>query len=248
MTRFVPTLAALAFLCVAQASAAGPDLRPKLEALSAAGSGEAAYHLGMIHHLGLTGAKKDARRAFELFKLSAARGDPLGAYKLGCYYYGQGEGVVEDDADLALRHKLAAAQAGYSLAQFDVARLYHLRGEPAETLRWLEAAANQGHVESLAALATFHAGDVPDNPIARDPAKAFAYLLKMARSFPDAGPEPTVEEMRKTLPFAVSTEEAKRGEALAAGWREAPTALTLKALSGERAAEQLLADAQRPNG
>ena len=97
------------FIAMAPASAANPSLAPKLTALSDAGSGEAAYHLGMIYHIGAAGVAKDARRAFALFKLSAERGDPMGAYKYGCYFAGQGEGIVGSDPKLAMRYKVIAA-------------------------------------------------------------------------------------------------------------------------------------------
>ena len=122
----IAVLSLLVLLAPVQARAAS-ELASKLTAMSAAGSGEAAYHLGMLYHLGMDGVPKDTRKAFELFKLATERGDPLGAYQYGCYFDGQGEGVVKVDPALALKYKLVAAEAGYALAQEDVAK--HLFAE-----------------------------------------------------------------------------------------------------------------------
>ena len=238
MKRFAPGLAALA-LCTAPAAAAAPDLRPALEALSAKGNGEAAYHLGMIHHLGLNGTPKDARKAFELFQLAAERGDPLGAYKLGCYYDGQGEGIVESDPDLALRYKLVAAEAGYALAQHDVARLYIARKEISETLRWLEAAARQGHAESLAALSAAYMGQVPSTPIEPDAVKGYGYMLLFIRTLPSEASLPAETDLRRQYPGGISDEDADAALAMVSGWTFAPTPLTLKARNGQQAAQRL---------
>lgn len=106
--------AALALLLAPVPSfAAEPQLAQKLTTLTEAGNGEASYYLGMLYHLGMDGVAKDTRKAFALFKQSADRSDPLGAYKYGCYFDGQGEGVVEGDPKLALRYKLVAAEEGY---------------------------------------------------------------------------------------------------------------------------------------
>ena len=97
-------------------------------ALANKGDAEAQYHVGMMHNNGI-GTQKDPRQAFEWFQKSAASNDPLGAYKLGCYYAGQFEGVVPTDANEALKYKLIAAKAGYALAQHDVALLYGQTGK-----------------------------------------------------------------------------------------------------------------------
>ncbi len=73
------------------------------------------------------GVAQDNRRAFALFQAAAEAGDPLAAYKVGCYHAGQFPGVVPQDEEQALRYKLVAAEAGYSLAQVDVANIYMRR-------------------------------------------------------------------------------------------------------------------------
>ena len=50
--------------------------------------------LGMMHNNGMGKNQQDPKQAFEWFQKSTASGDPLGAYKLGCYYGGQGAGIV----------------------------------------------------------------------------------------------------------------------------------------------------------
>ena len=96
-------LAAL-LLCAASPSAAQDgSLTARLEVAAAQGNAEAAYHLGMLYHLGLEGVARDPRRSFEYFQRAAEGGDALGAYNVGCFYAGQGEGVVEPDEALALR-------------------------------------------------------------------------------------------------------------------------------------------------
>src|SRR6187455_3683389 len=73
-------------------------------ALANKGNAEAQYHVGMMYNNGI-GTQRDLKQAFEWFQKSAASNDPLGAYKLGCYYAGQGEGVVAADENEALKYK-----------------------------------------------------------------------------------------------------------------------------------------------
>ena len=61
-------------------------------ALANKGDAEAQY-VGMMYNNGI-GTQRDPRQAFEWFQKSAASNDPLGAYKLGCYYDGQGADIV----------------------------------------------------------------------------------------------------------------------------------------------------------
>ena len=155
---FVPiALAAAAAPALSQAGEAA--LTAELEVLAAKGNAEAAYHAGVAYQMGINGVGKDSKKAFDYFKQSAEGGDPLGAYKLGSFYDGQGEGVVDDDAELALTHKLVAAKAGYSLAQHDVAKFFYEKDQPDQAVEWLIEAAKQGYRESLQALASLHAGE-----------------------------------------------------------------------------------------
>lgn len=214
----------LALVLLASPLHAGPTpLQTKLETLSAAGSGEAAYHLGMLYHMGLNGTPKDPKKAIELFKLSAERGDPFGAYKYGCYFDGQGEGIVESDAKTALRWKLIAAKAGYSRAQEDVAKHLFAEGDETGALKWLETAASQGSPMALGFLGGLYAGlmppEMPAPKVAKDEAKGWAYLLISAREIPEmkSGLE---AELAKLAP-----EVQVRAKTLAVAWKPKPSAL-----------------------
>lgn len=185
----VATLLLLLILSVPGFARSAGELEARLTALSAAGSGEAAYHLGMLYYVGLAGTPKDTRKAFELFKLAAERGDPLGAYKYGCYFDGQGEGIVESDRKMALRWKLVAAKAGYVRAQQDVTRHLFAEGDTPVALRWLEAAAAQGDMMALGALGSLYAGVIPAEmsppKVPKDVGKGWAYLLLSAKGIPE---------------------------------------------------------------
>lgn len=205
----------------------------KLERLAISGNAEAMYHVGMAYHMGL-GVERDYAKALDAFRRSAAAGNPLGAYKLGCYYDGQGGGVLAADPALALRHKLVAAKAGYALAQQDVAAHYGRGGQTDQALVWLERSATQGQPEALLALSRLHQG-APG--IAPDPVRSAAYLRLL---FAERGTE---EERRKLFGAAeAKLTTAQRATVLAQvrNFRIAPTPLTIKANSGQRAAEALV--------
>jgi TPR repeat protein len=231
----------LVWLCAAFA-APGPtppsDLRPRLEALSAKGSGEAAYHLGMLYHLGLDGTPRDLRKAFELFGLAAMRGDPLGAYKLGCYYAGQGGGIVEADPVLALRYKLVAAEAGYSLAQQDVAIMLLGRGEREAGISWLERAAHQGGFTPYLLLSGYYSGEVPELSGAKDAVRQYAFIIL---SLADHGEDLAAlrSSVAKGEGSKLTAEQVAQAEAMVAGWQVERTPVTLKAAAGLGAARRL---------
>jgi TPR repeat protein len=244
MKRAVTTLLLpLALLCAGATAGADPApdrLTARLEALSAQGNGEAAYHLGMIHHLVLGGVPKDARKALELFRLAAERGDPLGAYKLGCYYHGQGEGLVENDVELALRHKLVAAEAGYSLAQRDVGDIYAQRGDYGRALKWYDSAARQADVVAIALVSNLYDPIFYFDGVEPGRALAFAYNLigvRMLRSENELVGRQVEEDLRRRTDPAIIA----RGEPIADAWRPRRTPLTDKTLAGLGSAERLVA-------
>ena len=167
-------------------------------------------------------------RATEWFQKSSASGDPLGAYKLGCYYAGQFAGVVTPDSNEALKYKLISAKAGYALAQNDVAILYDRQGNSEEALKWWKMAGDQGFPDALYSLSrSYSAG----KGAPRDLSLSYAYfkLSKLA-------PKKNVNEMASML----SKPELEKAEKLVSEWSARPTALTLKAMRGVRAAEELL--------
>jgi len=222
---------ALAFSCLlffsmpANANEAGTF--NAMVALANKGDAEAQYHVGMMYNNGI-GTQKDPRQAFEWFQKSAASNVPLGAYKLGCYYDGQGAGIVTSDSDEALKYKLISAKAGYALAQHDVAILYDRRGKSEETLKWWKMAGVQRFPGALDSLSrSYSAG----KGAPKDLSLSYAYfkLSKLA-------PKKNVNEMAAML----SKPELTNAEKLVSEWKPQPTALTLKAMRGITAAEEHL--------
>ena len=231
--RFLTCVVAFALFAGPNSAIAASPLQTRLEMLSNGGNGEAAYHLGMLYHVGLGGVRKDARKAFQLFQLSAGRGDPLGAYKLGCYYDGQGEGIVEFDPKIGLKYKMIAAEAGYALAQHDVGLRLLKEDKLGEAMPWLEAAATQGDNGSLMVLSALYSGDlpaeIPQPP--KDLVKSQAFALLATRGM--EGLESAAKaEARKRL----SADEHKRALSLVAAWREKRSPITEKADKGIAAA------------
>jgi len=207
----------------------------KLRRLAESGNAEATYHLGMAHHVGL-GAARDKRQALAEFRKAADLGDPLAAYKLGCYYDGQGDGLVKDDPALALQYKLIAAHAGYALAQQDVASLYARKGEFETARDWLNKAADQGWGDALAGMASVHNGK---NGLPRDPVIMHAYFqLFLARN---DGSSEAQRQWLADLEKEMSADERDRADAIVRDFKPVPTALTVKGLSGSEAAEKLVA-------
>jgi len=222
---------ALAFSCLLifsmPANANEADIFNAMVALANKGGAEAQYHVGMMHNNGI-GTQKDPRQAFEWFQKSTASNDPLGAYKLGCYYGGQFAGVVTSDLNEALKYKLISAKAGYALAQHDVAVLYHRQGNSEEALKWWKMAADQGLPDALFSLSrSYSAG----KGTPRDISLSYAYF-KLSK----VAPPKNVNEMASML----SKSELEKAEKLVSEWKPQPTALTLKAKRGLGAAEELL--------
>ncbi len=213
------------------------DLAPRLEKLAEAGDAEALYHLGMFHHMGV-GMPRDQQKALAYFRRAAAAGDPLAAYKLGCFYAGQDE-VLPIDMERALANKLVAARAGYALAQQDVGAIYMERGDAAAAELWLGRAAAQGWPDALFAFASLHNGK---NGLPRDLALVVAYF-ELFLAGREAGPQQrTWLETRRS---ELTPVERGRAEQLVAAFRPAPTPLTIKGLSGQRAAEALVTERGR---
>jgi TPR repeat protein len=200
-------------------------------ALANKGDAEAQYHVGMMYNNGI-GTQRDLRQAFEWFQKSAASNDPLGAYKLGCYYAGQGEGVVAADANEALKYKLIAAKAGYALAQHDVALVYGKQENFEEAMKWSKQSGDQGYPAALYNLSGlyFQGKGTP-----KDLSLAYAYY-KLSKLVPPK----KVNEMTGIL----TQPELAKAEKLVSDWKPQPTALTLKAKQGITAAEEHLKTAR----
>lgn len=196
-------------------------------ALANKGDAEAQYHVGMMYNNGI-GTQRDPRQAFEWFQKSAASNDPLGAYKLGCYYDGQGEDVVAADTNEALKYKLIAAKAGYALAQHDVALLYAKQENFEEAMKWWKLSGDQGFPDALYNLSGlyFQGKGAP-----KDLSLAYAYF-KLSKLVPPK----KVNEMAGIL----TKPELTKADKLVSDWKPQPTALTLKAMRGVKAAEEHL--------
>ena len=201
-------------------------------ALANKGDAEAQYHVGMMYNNGI-GTQRDLKQAFEWFQKSAASNDPLGAYKVGCYYAGQGEGVVAADANEALKYKLIAAKAGYALAQHDVALVYGRQENFEEAMKWSKLSSDQGYPNALYNLSGlyFQGKGAP-----KDLSLAYAYY-KLSKLVPPK----KVSEMTGIL----TQPELAKAEKLVSDWKPQPTALTLKAKQGVTAAEELLKTARK---
>lgn len=222
---------ALAFSCLlilsVPAAANDADTFNAMLALANKGDAEAQYHVGMMHNNGI-GTPEDPKQAFEWFQKSTASNDPLGAYKLGCYYDGQGAGIVTQDANEALKYKLVAAEAGYALAQHDVALLYDRQGNPEQALKWWKRAGDQGYPQALYRLSMAYSAG---KGTPRDLSLSYAYF-KLSQ----LAPKKNVNEMATLL----SRPELEQAEKFVSQWKPQPTALTVKAKTGFRAAEDHL--------
>jgi uncharacterized protein len=222
--RLAAALLLLSTPAIAQIDRAA--LAEKLAPLAEGGNAEAAYHLGMMKLLGIGGAKDEAA-AKALFAAGAEAGDPLAAYKLG--------DLTTDPAE-ALRLKAIAAEAGYALAEHDVARLHFEAGETDLALEWLTRSAQQGEAQALRALASLYNSDA----IPKDGARTFAYYTLFMQRL--AAPTPAQRDWLTNFSATLSDEDRTRGEAIARDWKVAPTPLTLKARAGLAAADALVAD------
>jgi uncharacterized protein len=222
---------ALAFSCLLMfsmpAKANDADTFNAMVTLADKGDAEAQYHVGMMYNNGI-GTQRDLKQAFDWFQKAAASNDPLGAYKLGCYYDGQGADVVATDSNEALKYKLVAAKAGYMLAQHDVALLYDRQGNSEEAVKWWKMAADQGYPKALYNLSGsyFQGKGAP-----KDLSMAYAYY-KLSTLVP--------KDKVNGMATILSKQEREKAEQLIAEWKPQPTALTLKAKRGVQAAEELL--------
>lgn len=226
--------AALAVLCVLfamPAHANDADTLNAMVALANKGDAEAQYHVGMMYNNGI-GTQQDPRQAFDWFQKSTESNDPLGAYKLGCYYAGQFAGVVATDPDAALKYKLVAAKAGYALAQHDVAILYDRQGNSEEALKWWKLAGDQGYPSALFSLSRAYSAG---KGTPRDLSLSYAYF-----KLSGVAPKKNVNEMASLL----SKPELESAEKLVSEWKPQPTPLTLKAKRGFGAAEEHLRTAK----
>lgn len=208
------------------------SLVPQLERLAERGNGEAQYHLGMAYWTG-EGVPKNVDKAVVYFERAAANGDPLGAYKLGCLYDGQ-DRVLDRDPTKALKYKLVAANAGYALAQQDVAALYAEKNEYESALQWIDKAAKQGTAGALMTYASIHNGapGIPSDPVIT----AAYFQLYLDRAEGDKKQHAWLKAFERKL----TQEQREKVHKIVAAYRPLPTPLTVKALRGIEAAKELV--------
>jgi len=225
--RYLIALISILLLATTSCARDKQHLFTELTKIAESGSPEAQYHLGMLYNNGI-GTDKDIAQAFYWFEKSASAGDPLGHYKVGCYYSGQGEGVIPQDKIKALQHKIFAAEKGYVRAQNDVAAIYYLSQDMSKAIMWWEKAAAQGYGDAVIALYSMYS---EGRGIPKDPKKAYGYLKIIERN---TGKEnkPKVEEQIEVLKKELSPTEQEEAENFAKNWAPQKTELTIKAFAG----------------
>jgi hypothetical protein len=203
--------------------------------MAEAGSPAAQYNLGMFYNNGI-GVEKNPSQAFHWFEKAANGGDPLGHYKVGCYYAGQFPGAVEVNEEKAFTHKLTAAEAGYMLAQHDVALAYTHAGNFEEAAKWWRSAAEQGDVTAFSTLSQWH---IEGQRVPADTSKAYEYLLTAVRLVSQQQSQ-QVKPLLEKLRISLDDTTALNLEAAAASWVPKKSALTLRAAQGIEEAQNLV--------
>lgn len=225
----------LFFASLTHAATAKPshdDMFKRLSALSAKGNPEIKYNLGMFYNNGIA-TKPDQKAAFKLFSDAAKAGNALAAYKVGCYYAGQFPGAVEKDDDLALKFKLVAAEAGYDLAQNDVAIMLVKRNDLKGAIKWWERASRQGHDPATAFLVTYYTSK--SSP---DKNKGFGLMLKLRETVPDLPKK--FQDLLAATEASATPEDRAAAEKVRSSWTTERTAITTAARRGIAAVPELL--------
>jgi hypothetical protein len=193
--------------------------------LANTGNALAQYNLGMMYNNGV-GTPKDQAKAFDLFLKATTGGDPLGAFKLACYYDGQAPRAVKSDDVLSFKYYLVAAEAGYSLAQFLIVQKYFAQKDMDKSLFWFKEAASQGHNRSMSSLFTLYSD--PKYGV-EDSALAYKYLKQML-VVADVEYHGRIRELLKKQVQYLTTNEI--GELNAEQYQPQPTPVTLRVKRG----------------
>jgi TPR repeat protein len=211
------------------------ELFRQVSELAEKGDAQAQYNLGMMLNNGI-GTAKNPSLALQWFEKSAQAGDPLAAYKAGCYYSGQFKDTVAVDSEKSLQYKLVAAEAGYSLAQHDVANVYAQRNQFSNAIKWWEAAAKQGYPLSLYNLSvTYKEGKF----VPRDNVRAYAYF-KLAKVISEEKISEKAQTSLDEVKRSMTQTEFEQAEKMVSTWKAEPSALTQRAQSGLNEARQLV--------
>ncbi len=217
----------LTFMPTASYAEDHEQLFKKISLLAKKGDMEAAYHLGMFYNNGIA-TQKNIKEAYKWFSISGTANDPLGAYKLGCYFAGQAGDIVENDEEKALYYKLISANAGYSLAQYDVGLKYLKMEDIEKAFNFLTLAAKQGYAPALQVLASLNYQGIV---IQKDVTKARAYILLSELVFSDKLSARGQAAMELIEP-QMTKEEIKLSEKIIREWEINKTPLTIKAQKG----------------
>lgn len=218
------------------------DSLARLQPLAEQGNAEAQYYVGMLYHMGIGGASRDTKTAFDWFQKAASGDDPFGAYKVGCYYAGQNPGVVAIDEEKALNYKLVAAKAGYALAQSDVAGTYYQRGEFAEAEKWWVLAAEQGYPPAASNLSVLYFDGKTGT---RDVVKAYTWFKIVYASGRIKMNDKAQEFLDKVTRDMTSTEIAKADRQVRR-WKPQPNPVTVRIMDPKSRVEALLAKLTSP--
>jgi len=129
------------------------DAARLLEPLAKAGDAEAQYHLGLLHYAG-KGVPENERKAVELLKSSAERGNVNAMYQLGnAFTFGNDTPRLVADADTeAAQWYYKAAKLGNADAQYSLGLLFMagkgLEKSQKEATYWMQEAARNGHKDA----------------------------------------------------------------------------------------------------
>jgi TPR repeat protein len=233
--RIKAAIVLMAFSLIPCYTFAQDKLYAQLSELARQDNGQAQYLVGMLLNNGI-GVSKDPKQAYEWFEKSARSGDALASYKVGCYLAGQFGNVVPVNAAMAFDYKMKAAEAGYSLAQHDVAISYLRKNEFEKAVQWSKAAAAQGYPMSLYNLSVIYKDG---KGLAADNTLAYAYF-KLAKLASEGKVNPNAQAALDDLKKSMSENEVERAEQFVAQWKAEPTPLTLRAKEGLKSAQGLV--------
>ena len=208
------------------------EMFKQLSARAPKGDSDIKYNLGMFLSNGV-GTKRDHQAALKLFSEAAAAGNALAAYQLGRYYAGQFPNAVAANDELAFKYTTIAAEAGYDLAQHDLARMLVKRGDLPGAVIWWERASRQGNDIATAFLITYYTSNSSPDKI-----KGHGLMLLMRDSMPDA-PKKFTERLAATEAGA-TPEERAAAEKIRASWITGRTPLTTAGQRGISAVPELL--------
>ncbi len=214
-------------LSIISCSDGNKELFNELKLLALDGSPEAQYNLGMFYNNGI-GTSKNKREALKWFEKSANGGDPLGHYKLGCYYAGQAIDLVQTDKVKALEHKLIAATAGYAVAQDDVASIYYDKGKISLAIKWWELGAEQGDRNSFYRLFAIY---YQDKNVPQDMVKAYRYLRIIEKNS-DESQRDKIHKIKNDIISNLSKAQIEESNDIVTTWKLKKSELTVRALSG----------------